>query len=52
MIELLIHKNSLLADNFSKLSEERGSIQETARKLSMEFQKIKSRIFKGKAEFS
>ena len=36
----------------AKVTEERGSIQETARKLSMEFQKIKSKIFKGKADIT
>lgn len=37
-----------MEENFEKIAMERGLIQENARKLSMEFAKIKAQILKGK----
>lgn len=39
----------MLEDGMSKIIEERGMIQENARKLSLEFQKIKANLLKSKA---
>ena len=40
-----------MEEGFEKVSLERGIIQENARKLSMEFQKIKAKVLKGKGSF-
>ena len=52
VIEKLANKNISLETNAQKSSEEKGVVQETARKLSMEFQKAKSNICKGKGNFA
>ena len=51
MIELLVNKNVLMEEGMEKISLERGIIQENARKLSMEFQKIKAKVLKGKGSY-
>jgi hypothetical protein len=48
MIQLLIGKNSMLEGKYDQITRERGEIQESARQLSMEFQKIKSVVIKSK----
>jgi len=47
----VLSKNVLLEQELNHTTEQRGTIQETARKLSMEFQMIKSKILKGKGSF-
>lgn len=41
----------MLEEELSHTTEQRGNIQETARKLSMEFQAMKAKILKGKGSF-
>ena len=45
-------KVEVMEGQYSKITKERGVIQEVARKLSMEIQQIKTNLLKGKVSFS
>ena len=49
MISMLINKNMLMEEGLEKITMERGIIQQNARILSMEIQKIKAAALKNKA---
>lgn len=50
-MQILVNKNMMIEEGLSKITQQRGDIQEGARKLSMQFQKIKAKVLKGKGTF-